>query len=220
MKIGLIWSCLKNGYLGQHFCTKGFQFSRESEEKKTEETRDTNKDKRFSKTSNFSANSNLKETKQKQSDYCPLADGTHEIWNCLLFRNMSVNDRYAALRKQRFCYGSLGKGHAVKDCIVNECGIKGCIKKHNRLLHSENQMDEDNHVSQRSYKLTSDSSCLNTERWQEAEHLHFPRQWVNDFIHRSKCARETTSPRHRCDAQHSWHTRNKGSEDRKHSSQN
>ena len=27
-------------------------------------------------------------------------------------------------------------------------------------------------------------------------------------------------PRHRCDAQHSWHTRNEGSEDRKSSSQN
>ena len=58
---------------------------------------------------------------------------------------MSVNDRYAAVRKQRLCYGCLGKGHAIKDCKVNACGINGCIKKHNRLLHSENQMDEGNH---------------------------------------------------------------------------
>ena len=29
-----------------------------------------------------------------------------------------------------------------------------------------------------------------------------------------KCAREVTGPRHRCDAQHSWHTRNEGSEDK------
>ena len=43
---------------------------------------------------------------------------------------------------------------------------------------------------------------------------------MNGFIHRSKCAREVTSPRHRCDAQHSWHTWNKGSEDSKGSSQN
>ena len=59
---------------------------------------------------------------------------------------MSVNDRYAAVRKQRLCYGCLGKGHAIKDCKVNACGINGCIKKHNRLLHSENQMDEGNHA--------------------------------------------------------------------------
>ena len=60
---------------------------------------------------------------------------------------MSVNDRYAAVRKQRLCYGCLGKiVNAIKDCKVNACGMNGCIKKHNRLLHSENQMDEGNHA--------------------------------------------------------------------------
>ena len=114
--------------------------------RREEHRRSTNRDKRFSKASNFSASSNVKETKQTQSDHCPLADGTHKIWNCPLFRNMSVNDRYAAVRKQRLCYGCLGKGHAIKDCKVNACGINGCMKKHNRLLHSENQMDEGNHA--------------------------------------------------------------------------
>ena len=51
--------------------------------------------------------------------FCQLADGTHEIWNCLLFKKMSVNDRYAAVREQRLCYGCLGKGHAIKGCKVN-----------------------------------------------------------------------------------------------------
>ena len=88
----------------------------------------------------------MKETKQKQSDRCPLADGTQKFWNCPLFRNMSVNDRYAAVRKQRLCYGCLGKGHAIKDCKVNAFGINGCIKKQKPLLHSENQMDEGNHT--------------------------------------------------------------------------
>ena len=49
-----------------------------------------------------------------QKDHCPLADGTHEIWNCPPFRNKSVNGRYAALRKHRLCYGCLGKGHPIK----------------------------------------------------------------------------------------------------------
>ena len=115
-------------------------------ERREEDRRSTNRDKRFSKTSNFSATSNVKETKQKQSDHCPLADGTHKTWNCPLFRNMSVNDRCAAVRKQRLCYGCLCKGHAIKDCKVNVYGINGCIKKHNRLLHSEDPMDEGNHA--------------------------------------------------------------------------
>ena len=59
---------------------------------------------------------------------------------------MNVTDRYAAVRKERLCYGCLGKGHVIKDCKVHPCGINGCTKKHNRLLHSENQMDEGSHA--------------------------------------------------------------------------
>ena len=39
-----------------------------------------------------------------------------------------------------------GEGHAIKYCKVHPCGINGCTKKHNRLLHSENQMDEGSHA--------------------------------------------------------------------------
>ena len=111
-----------------------------------EDRRNTNREKRFSKTSNFSASSNLQETKQTQNNNCPLADGTHKIWICLILKNMNVTDRYAAVRKELLWYGCLGKGHAIKDCKVHPCGINGCTKKHNRLLHSENQMDEGSHA--------------------------------------------------------------------------
>ena len=100
-------------------------FSSIKGELREEDCRGTNRDKRVTKTSNFSASSNLKETKLTQSDHCPLADGYHIIWNCPLFRIMSVNDRYAAVRKQRLCYGCLGKGHAIKEYKVNACGING-----------------------------------------------------------------------------------------------
>ena len=115
-------------------------------ERKEDHRRNANKTKQFSKTSNFSASSNVKEPQATITDHCPLADGTHKIWNCLLFKNLNVNDRYAAVRKQRLCYGSLGKGHAIKDCKVNACGINGCTRKHNRLLQPENQLDEGNHA--------------------------------------------------------------------------
>ena len=121
-------------------------FSAFKGERKEEDRRNTNREKRFSKTSNFSASSNLQETKQTQSHQCPLADGTQKIWNCQSFKNMSVNDRYVAVRKERLCYGCLGKGHAIKDCKVHPCGINECTKRHNRLLHSESQMDEGSHA--------------------------------------------------------------------------
>ena len=59
---------------------------------------------------------------------------------------MNVTDRYTAVRKKRLCKGCLGRGHAIKDCKVHPCGIIGCTKRHNRLLHSENQKDESSHA--------------------------------------------------------------------------
>ena len=44
---------------------------------------------------------------------------------------MNVNDRYAAVRKQRLCFECLGEGHAIKDCKVNACGMNRCSKKNN-----------------------------------------------------------------------------------------
>ena len=112
-------------------------------ERREEDQRSPNRDTCFSKALNFSASSNVKESKQMQNDHCRLADGA-QVFNCPLF--MSVNDLYAAVRNQRLCYGSLGKGHAVKNCKVNAWGINGCIKKHNKLLNSENQLDEGTHA--------------------------------------------------------------------------
>ena len=115
-------------------------------ERREDDRRGRNRNKWLSNISNFSSCSNVKETKQMQSDHCLLADGSHKIWNCPLFKNLSVNDRYAAVRKQRLCYGCLGEGHAIKDCKVNVCGVNGFIKKLNQLLHSENQTEESNHA--------------------------------------------------------------------------
>ena len=98
-------------------------FSAFKGERREEDRRSTDRDKRFSKTSNFSGSSNVKDTKKMQNDHSRLAEGTHKIWNCPLFKNMTVIDRYPAVSKQRFCYGCLGKGHAIKDCKVNACGM-------------------------------------------------------------------------------------------------
>ena len=48
-------------------------------ERREENRRGTKRDNWFSKTLNFSASLNVKETKQMQSDHCPLVDGTQKI---------------------------------------------------------------------------------------------------------------------------------------------
>ena len=127
-------------------------------ERKEDHRRNANKTKQFSNYSNFSASSNVKEAQATITSHCPLTEGTHKILNCPMFRNMNVNDRYAAVRKQRLCYGCLGKGHAIKDCKVNACDINGRTKMHKRLLHSEEQMDEGNHAVNVSASTISQSN--------------------------------------------------------------
>ena len=75
---------------------------------------------------------------------------------------MNVTDRYAAVRKERLCYGCLVKGNAIKDFKVHPCGINGCNKKHNRLLHSENQMDEGSHAVNVSAATINQSNQVNS----------------------------------------------------------
>ena len=55
-----------------------------------------------------------------------------------LFKNICLNDRYAAARKQRLCYGTLGKESAIKCFKEKARGLNGYTKKHNRMLPSEN----------------------------------------------------------------------------------
>ena len=94
--------CLLENWLSRiSFVYEGM--SQPTEKRKEYHRRKANKTKQFSKSSNFSASSNVKEAQTTISDHCPLADGMLKIWNCPLCKNMNVNDRYAAVRKQRLC---------------------------------------------------------------------------------------------------------------------
>ena len=57
-------------------------FSSSEVEGREEHRRITYSDERFSKTSHFSACSNVRETKQVQSDHCPLADVSAHVSDC------------------------------------------------------------------------------------------------------------------------------------------
>ena len=95
---------------------------------------------------------------QMKINHCLLTDGNHKIWNCPLFKNVSVNDWYAVVRKQQLCDGCRGKGHATKYCKVNAPGMNEFIKKKKQLLHSKKQKDEGNHAVNVSAAII-DQSC-------------------------------------------------------------
>ena len=50
---------------------------------------------------------------------------------------INVRQIYEILKKNRLCFGCLGKAQSIKDCKVSPRGIIGCDKKHNCLLHEQ-----------------------------------------------------------------------------------
>ena len=90
------------------------------------------------KTSTFVANDQGKTTSSSNKQ-CPLKDCEHKIWMCSKFKQKTVNERYETLKKLKVCFCCLNS-HLIKDCKSERvCGVNGCTKKHNRLLHSDAQ---------------------------------------------------------------------------------
>ena len=67
---------------------------------------------------------------------CPVCGQNHAIWKCTEFLEMNVKDRWKIVKQNRLCYDCLGRNHAAWSCRRHMfCGIAGCTKSHNRLLH-------------------------------------------------------------------------------------
>ena len=93
------------------------------------------------KTSTFAANEQNKLT-SAPTKQCPLKDGDHKIWISTKFKQQGVNERYELLKKYKLCFCCLNS-HLMKDCKSDRvCGVNGCTKKHNKLLHSDSSKTE------------------------------------------------------------------------------
>ena len=68
---------------------------------------------------------------------CPLKDGKHPLWKCEKFLKMNCQARYEKAKELKLCFCCLAGKHIVKDCTYKACGVKGCIRRHHRLLHRE-----------------------------------------------------------------------------------
>jgi hypothetical protein len=95
--------------------------------------------------SNFAANESQKTGKDssgesnyssKGSKECPLQDGTHRLWTCYKFKNKTVSERYDLVKQLRLCFSCLSADHRIRDCKAPKCGVNGCERRHNKLLHS------------------------------------------------------------------------------------
>ena len=71
---------------------------------------------------------------------CVVCYQNHAVWSCETFRAKTVSERWSTAKQNRLCFKCLGKNHIARFCRRQMlCGIGGCTKTHNRLLHSENE---------------------------------------------------------------------------------
>ena len=115
------------------------------------------------KTSTFAANEQNKST-PASTKQCPLKDGDLKIWMCTKFKQQGVNERYETMKKYKHCFCCLNS-HLMKDCKSDRvCGVNGCTKKHNKLLHSDTPKTEKDKKSEEplSQNRAGGSSMLST----------------------------------------------------------
>ena len=66
---------------------------------------------------------------------CVVCGNSHGLWACDAFKKLTPIDRYKRVKENKLCFLCFRGGHAVKDCKMKECGIDGCKRQHNRVLH-------------------------------------------------------------------------------------
>ena len=92
------------------------------------------------KTSTFA--SNAEESSKPKNFEWSFNDGQHPIWTCDKLKSMKVNERHEQAQKFQLCFNCLRQNHMSKDCKSRTCGVPSCGRRHNRLLHSELQMND------------------------------------------------------------------------------
>ena len=74
---------------------------------------------------------------KKTGHDCPLKDGKHPLWKCDTFLKMTCQARYEKFKELKLCFCCLAGKHVVKNGTYKACGVKGCSRRHHRLLHRE-----------------------------------------------------------------------------------
>ena len=74
---------------------------------------------------------------------CSYCKEQHHIFSCETFLNLSPIDRFKSCKKNSLCLNCLKSNHRTSKCSNGPC--KKCQKKHNTLLHFENNSENSQH---------------------------------------------------------------------------
>ncbi|XP_048247011.1 uncharacterized protein LOC124151440 [Haliotis rufescens] len=67
---------------------------------------------------------------------CVCFGNQHALWACKVFKGLSGDERWNFAKQHKLCFRCLGQFHLGSQCkFIKQCGIDGCKRTHNRLLH-------------------------------------------------------------------------------------
>lgn len=109
--------------------------------------------------------------KSSRAIKCVMCDGSHPLYMCISFLNLSVEDRhkFVSSKTNLICSNCLQTGHSVDECHFGSC--KQCSQKHNSLIHLNNTSASCNsihfipkvtHTDATAHDSTSDGARANT----------------------------------------------------------
>ena len=84
-------------------------------------------------------------SRNKQAKPCLMGDGQqHNLSACPKFKALSVEERLSEVQKHKLCFCCLRSGHWLSTCrSLKPCGVNGCTRSHNALLHSSRNVTPD-----------------------------------------------------------------------------
>ena len=74
-----------------------------------------------------------------KSQQCVYCNERHDIIECERFKLLDIPDRWNKVREMKACFICFKTNHQARDCRSGKrCGQRGCLARHNELLHSDN----------------------------------------------------------------------------------
>ncbi|XP_065088817.1 uncharacterized protein LOC135710230 [Ochlerotatus camptorhynchus] len=70
---------------------------------------------------------------------CIVCNQPHRIYDCEVFKRMSIEQKQDTIRKKKLCWNCLSSSHLSRDCSSKPC--RKCNEKHHTLLHSSSPND-------------------------------------------------------------------------------
>ncbi|XP_017471852.1 PREDICTED: uncharacterized protein LOC108363101 [Rhagoletis zephyria] len=73
---------------------------------------------------------------------CSVCSAKHKPFECKRFLDASIADRWSIVKRHRLFFSCLNYGHSTRDCHKRKpCAINGCGRKHNKLLHEQQNVN-------------------------------------------------------------------------------